>query len=522
MSQGFCQERLVELVGRLCDQEISDGEVGELEGLLKEHAEARQLYHLTVALHRDLESCEIIGRPSSGRPANTVPSRHARSGFASPHGRLALGVCILLILGLVGYNTFLGVDDPAETTILATVTDLVDVEWRGNDSRLHVGDRVSIGRLQVTSGTVCLTYEHGVVVTVEGPADYEIQALDHAVLHEGQLVAYVPDGAEGFRVSTEGTDVVDLGTEFGVTARQDGSLDVIVFDGEVELAPKNDSRAGQQRIAAGLAYRVDVDGRTHRREFRQTGFEEARSILRRRKVIREPFRRDELFPGTARNGWTGPWELTSENLAVSDHETGIRSNNPLASDSRNYLTIAGQSGADGPPGRLGIQRGFESYDQFDSTQPYTVEFLFRLESDPAAIERIEVFGVQAPADPDNDRTDWRVGTPRRAENDDLRWQLYRPQATSTKTLPLVQGHIYRFLIEVDPRHLRWRASVSDGTRTIWNTIRDGAPLRLRSGMPTDQNVLGWELSVASGSELQFSLDAVFIQNNPTATLESER
>ena len=122
---------------------------------------------------------------------------------------------------------------------------------------------------------------------------------------------------------------------------------------------------------------------------------------------------------------------------------------------------------------------------------------------------------------ENRRSDWRTGTALRKENDDLRWQLYRPQATTTDTLALVQGQTYRFLIEVHPQHLRWRASISDGSHAIWNTIKDGEPLRLRTGEPTNHNVLGWEIRTASGQELRYSLDAIFIQNNPTAALEAK-
>ena len=170
------------------------------------------------------------------------------------------------------------------------------------------------------------------------------------------------------------------------------------------------------------------------------------------------------------------------------------------------------------PGRLHLSRTFYSFDQFNSDEPYTIEFLLRLESDPADIDQIRVFGVQAATEP----ADWEVVTRKQRNKDNLRWQLYRPGEMRTNTLPLLQDSVYRFLIEVDPDGGRWRASISDGSTAIWNTLRNGQPLRLRGDEPADQNTLGWELTVAPDSTVRFSLDAIRIQNNPTATQEVVR
>lgn len=524
MSQALDKNRLIALVGQLCDQDIDEADLAELEAMLRESKQARDLYHLIVALNRDLELCEIAGEgstesPNTSKSESTICPTRKRATVTALS--LALAASILLVVSLVGFYLFRSGTNTIPPTKIAIVTDLIGVEWAEGQTQFQLGEEISAKRLNFVTGTVFLTYKQGVVVAIEGPADLELVAQDHAILHEGQLVAYVPEGAEGFRVSTDAANVVDLGTEFGVTARHDGSSDVIVFDGEVELTPKNASQADLRRVVAGLAYRVERDGTTRQEEFRQSGFEESRSILRGRKIIREPFRKDELFPGKARNGWAGPWEFDVDNFTVDGNETGIYSDNPLGSGSKNYLTIAGHSGGNGKPGSVRLFRPFDSFGRFDATQPYTVEFLFRLESDPTAIEQIHVFGVQVPVDVENRRSDWRTGTALRKENDDLRWQLYRPQATTTDTLALVQGQTYRFLIEVHPQHLRWRASISDGSHAIWNTIKDGEPLRLRTGEPTNHNVLGWEIRTASGQELRYSLDAIFIQNNPTAALEAK-
>ena len=55
-----------------------------------------------------------------------------------------------------------------------------------------------------------------------------------ATVHHGQLRAQVPPAARGFSLNVDDMQIVDLGTEFGLSVSAD-SADVQVFDGEVEL-----------------------------------------------------------------------------------------------------------------------------------------------------------------------------------------------------------------------------------------------------------------------------------------------
>jgi hypothetical protein len=78
-----------------------------------------------------------------------------------------------------------------------------------------------------------------------------------ARLQSGKLTAHVGPRGKGFALNTPQTRVVDLGTEFGVDARADGSTDVMVIKGKVDLftSPRN------QRVTPleqGEAVRVDA------------------------------------------------------------------------------------------------------------------------------------------------------------------------------------------------------------------------------------------------------------------------
>jgi ferric-dicitrate binding protein FerR (iron transport regulator) len=526
MSTTFNRERLTELAGLLCDDEISQEEVAELESVLKSSPDARQLFHLTVAVHRDLQFCNIeavdAAKPADQRMASKLapsdPSIESQPPRVRPAPRrsTAAVVTAVIVLCLAGYLNFRGGDNALDLLGDVTITDLVDVEWADGESRLRVGQNVGKRRLRINAGSIRLAYSDGVVTTLDGPADLELVSDQRAILHQGQLVAFVPDGAQGFRVSTPAAEIIDLGTEFGVTASEDGTSNIIVFDGEVELSPNNKPDAQSQKIAAGLAWQIDREGKGTRAEFRQASFEVPRSLLRRRRIIREPFRSAKSFPGRQRTGWTSPWSLSGlpdDDLANSVH---VLAESPLLPGTQNYLTIHAANDLRAAPLRLSLSRAFTSFDQFDVTVPYTVEFCFRLECAPASIRQIRISSAATDRD-DIDESMWQVRTVRPSkDSSELQWRVYHPETDSNQfeMLPVAQGQTYRFLIEVDPVVRRWRMTISDGQRTIWNTLRNGDPLRLSSGTVADGGQLRWSVTGKPGSEVKFSLDAIRIQNPP--------
>ena len=523
MSQEFGKERVKELVSKLCDDRISTDEVAELESTLATVQEARNLYHLMVAVHRDLGACDITSTPSGSASGEHEETAHVSPASATSPAwltrrRLSIVASLAAVLLLMaGYAYFQSTGPSCATVPVATVTDLVDVNWPNDGKQLEIGDQVETDRVRLDSGTVCFTYTHGVVITIDGPAELDFVSRDHLFLHQGTLVAYVPHGAEGFRVSTNRADVVDLGTEFGVTATEDGTSNVIVFDGEVELSTSGSPNAPPQSITAGLAWQVDHKGIARQQEFRPSGFEQSRTILHERRVIREAFRNEKSFPGSKRLGWSGPWSLDVTNLVIDDVETGIHTEKPLFPGTRNYLTINATAGQGHSKSILKLSREFESFGQFDLSQPYTIEFAIRIESDPSSIRQIRIAGAPSPATSNDDGL-WLVRTSSDpGATTELSWRLFHGDDTGShfETLPIVRGQSYRFMIEVDPEKYQWRMSISDGTRTIRNTRRGGTPLPLGTLAEVKNVSMRWEVASDSDADLRFSLDAIRIQNSPT-------
>jgi hypothetical protein len=76
----------------------------------------------------------------------------------------------------------------------------------------------------------------GVTLTMEGPADLDLIAVDRVFCRVGKLRARVPAGAEGFVVTSATSGLVDLGTEFALNFDAEGRSQVMVVEGAAEVA----------------------------------------------------------------------------------------------------------------------------------------------------------------------------------------------------------------------------------------------------------------------------------------------
>ncbi len=118
---------------------------------------------------------------------------------------------------------------------LAKLTTSTDAAWESQ--RLEPGDSLSKGIYKLTGGYSEITLNNGVRLILEAPIELEIESEDLVRVNHGRLVARVPKPAIGFTVLTPNSEVVDLGTEFGVSVGNNGTSEVHVLDGEVKARP---------------------------------------------------------------------------------------------------------------------------------------------------------------------------------------------------------------------------------------------------------------------------------------------
>jgi hypothetical protein len=115
---------------------------------------------------------------------------------------------------------------------LATLTVSTDAVWESQ--ALASGDSLGKGHYTLAWGYSEVTMNNGVRLILEAPIELQIESVDLVRVTRGRLVARVPKPAIGFTVLTPGAEVVDLGTEFGISVADNGASEVHVLEGEVK------------------------------------------------------------------------------------------------------------------------------------------------------------------------------------------------------------------------------------------------------------------------------------------------
>ena len=247
----------------LCDQ-LEEGSIkpeahAELEQWLERSKVAREHYvrrmQLSASLH-DYAS-EFQGTEEVA-PLVAVGSR-------SMFWPLAVAASVAFIAFIVVKGDFLV---PVKETgdSVARVLASVDAEWEGG--AFEPGSPLLSGTYHLLRGTVDLELAEGVKLSIRGAAKFELVNGNRVHLTSGKLVALIPEQALGFLMTTPQSELVDLGTEFGLEVNEAGHTDVHVIDGLVEVYerrnPKksliNGALLAGIKIAEGQARRLETDG----------------------------------------------------------------------------------------------------------------------------------------------------------------------------------------------------------------------------------------------------------------------
>jgi len=515
----------LELVAAFRDETLTQDQQRRLQELLQSDADARRYFLKFMSLQGLLEARfpasvpdDMVGGQSSDTADSDSLALPESSRWLRRRWVATAAIALSLLIVITGYLWRQPDQDVVQSpgsALIATIAEVVDVVWMRDDRSYAMGDTVSPGHICLQSGLIRLSYRHGVIVTLEGPADYEILTHDTGVLHKGRLAAFVPVGADGFRVSTPCANIVDLGTEFGLTVGDRGETELSVFDGKVELTPTA-PQGTTQVVESGLSYRVDTQGKTHQESIRLAPYRDARDSLARWRIIWEPFGpgSGQKFPGHAGRGWLTSWSIGVQGGSLVRDRTGVFDQPTLFPGTEMYLGLAAAAEGAAEPCCVNVARSFGSIDEFTTAEPYTIELLVRLDCDPADIEQVRVFGIPHDA-ASADAPSWQLAATRQSPDDEApAWQLAcrRDAELHYQTLPVRRGVAYRCFVHVHPQRGLWRATVSNRRVSISNAFVDAQPLQDKADGPVK---LGVEVSGRSGKAVEFSLDAIRIQNPPT-------
>ena len=240
--------------------EASPEDVARLRELLMNDQSARRIYLRT----RQLE-CQLETLPSD----QLAPTKPSTEPQPAPRSRrvwslLAPAAAAAAVVAMVWHAAFRMGAQTQTTTIVATpsspgfLRDVAVATLHSSfeallDGReaLQLDEPLHSGTYTLERGSVHLTFGKGAEVVIEGPAVFDL--IDPATMHlnRGSLWVHCPEQARGFLVRMPGgRQVVDLGTEFGARVDGEGTAEVKVIKGEVNV---RDTTARVLDLSAGKA-----------------------------------------------------------------------------------------------------------------------------------------------------------------------------------------------------------------------------------------------------------------------------
>lgn len=289
----YAQE-LQQLLNQLCDEGLEPAAMSRLDEILNTHPAARQEYvafmrvnaqlmwryrtgDLADRVAEELAQENVASEREAVTTADVSPSQSRQTDDqASPNraarrlsGRITVG---LLLLTIVGFGMLLqfagnGLQQGGTTAnhgagFIATLRISSGIVWFNEHTPVNVGERIEPGTIVVDQGEAELVFDSGARVIVSGPAELRLDSPLAAHLEYGDIVAHMPEAAVGFQLSTDSANYIDRGTEFGLHAEEDGSSEVHVFRGQVDVHPylKDTSQQKPIEVVHREAMRVAAAG----------------------------------------------------------------------------------------------------------------------------------------------------------------------------------------------------------------------------------------------------------------------
>ncbi|MGC6564959.1 MAG: LamG-like jellyroll fold domain-containing protein [Akkermansiaceae bacterium] len=266
------------------DGTIQAEDFEQLQDAMLEDAELRRVMrrYLSLDHHLSVEASEQGDLAGSEGLWSVLPEPTSGSGKGQGSGfqslvPLAAAAVVAFILGsavmhwgssrerpLAGnenpvttpLNTTTGKDSFAEG--FAVVENLFDVSWKDSQKGFSQGEVLGSEAIFLATGTMELQFFSGALMTLEGPAEVSLKSAWEAHCQEGAVRMKVPPAARGFKLYAPTTEIVDLGTEFGLVVR-DGEGKVEVFDGEIAVRHQG---GDEQLIQKGGALALTKNGPT--------------------------------------------------------------------------------------------------------------------------------------------------------------------------------------------------------------------------------------------------------------------
>jgi hypothetical protein len=253
-----------ELLQRLLDDQMEPGEMQCLGKAILEDPRVRDYYIDSLLVSAVLRrSSQVTGELSKSDLIQALSSGQGPSGFKRVVRPLR-SIAALLVLGALVFTSLTLFRHGAQGPAVGMLAGAYEAQWRGPHPL--PGEPLHAGPYDLREGVAKMDLDQGTSLLLEAPCQIELKSVGEVTLGNGRLAAVVPPQAAGFRVRTRTALITDLGTEFGVIARSDGSTEAHVLKGHVSVAldPSGSGQATSRIVNDRLAAVIDATGRTIR------------------------------------------------------------------------------------------------------------------------------------------------------------------------------------------------------------------------------------------------------------------
>lgn len=241
------QHRIDELLLQFADKTITEDDFNWLQTQLKEDPEALDLYIEQMANQTLLRMEQNATEELPGIVIQKPEKKKNPLSFV----HLTVAAACLLFGFFIFFNSEPS-QSPSALSKIIRVDNAVTQNGRNWKENTYINDEV----LELKSGLAEIETKLGVTIVINGPAKLKLDKNDFfkSYLYSGKVVARVPPNAIGFTIETPSARVVDLGTEFGVSADEEFGTAIQVYDGEIITSTKDGQNA--ERLIVGQARRI--------------------------------------------------------------------------------------------------------------------------------------------------------------------------------------------------------------------------------------------------------------------------
>ncbi len=254
------ETELLQLIAEVVDGALDDAGKDRLREILRDSAEARQMYRDHLRLHAELHLDYDQGGIPAGMPeihtspkVVAMPAKRRHWDWVFAIGAAAALLVFLTVIVAPGERGSGLATWEAEGEAVAVLTEALQAQWSG--PAIEAGKELSPGLIELNTGLAQIEFFSGASVILQGPARLELVSAERAFLHFGKVRALVPTPAQGFVIEAKEFQTVDLGTEFAMEVNEAGG-EVHVLDGEVKVLPNEANRWKEGLMLGGEGARI--------------------------------------------------------------------------------------------------------------------------------------------------------------------------------------------------------------------------------------------------------------------------